>query len=105
MPLLRICPMSLLRVILALTIVHAVGVIAGVLLCLNVLRLAVIHLDRGEELTRWSRVRIIVGHFFVHHGYSLFIFSSSILAGLWVVYIVRATFRQKVSDRGNDGFN
>jgi hypothetical protein len=74
-------------------VVHAVGVIVGYLLALNVLRFAEKHIDREEELTRWSILQIEVGHFFFQNGYSLFILSSPIAVGLWVIFMVRAAFR------------
>jgi hypothetical protein len=85
--------MRLLRVALAVTVAHGVAVIVGYVRSLSVLRLAEKHIDRGEEPTRWSIRQIEVGHFFVQNGYSLFILSSAILVGLWVIFMVRAAFR------------
>jgi hypothetical protein len=43
------------------------------------------HVDRGEALTRWSIMQILVGHFFVQNGYFLLALSSFVLISLWVV--------------------
>ena len=39
------------------------------------------HIDRGEELTQWSKVQILVGHFFVQNGYFLLALSLTIRLG------------------------
>ena len=90
------------RVVIAITGVYAVGVIVGGISVLNVLRLAEKHIDRGEELTRWSIMQIVVGHFFVQNGYFLLALSSFILLGLWVAVGVLGAFRHRFPDRGND---
>ncbi len=86
----------------AITGVYAIGVIVGCVSVLNVFRLAENHVDRGEALTRWSKVQIVVGHFFVQNGYFLFTLASSMVLGLWVVVGVLYAFRHRFSDRGND---
>jgi hypothetical protein len=90
------------RVVSAITGVYVVGVIVGGISILNVLRLAEKHIDRGEELTAWSKVQILGGHFFVQNGYFLLALSSFVLISLWVVVGVQSAFRQRSPDRGND---
>jgi hypothetical protein len=94
--------MSSRRVVLAITGVCAVGVIGGGISVLNVLRLAEKHIDRGEELTPWSKVQILVEHFFVQNGYLLVGLSSCVLISLWVVVGFQGDLRYKFPDRGND---
>jgi hypothetical protein len=94
--------MSSRRIVLAITGVYAVGVIVGVISALNVVRLAEKHVDRGEEMTRWSIMQFVVGHFFVQYGLLLFILSSFIVLGLWVAVGVRGSVRHRSPERGND---
>jgi hypothetical protein len=94
--------MSSRRIVLAITGFYAVGVIGGVLSALNVVRLAEKHVDRGEEMTRWSIMQFVVGHFFVQYGHFVFILSSFIVLGLWVAVGVRGAVRHRSPDRGND---
>lgn len=94
--------MSSRRVVLAITGVYAVGVIGGGISVLNVLRLAEKHIDRGEEMSRWSIMQFVVGHFFVQYGHLLFILSSFIVLGLWVAVGALGAFRNRFPDRGND---
>ena len=94
--------MSSRRVVIAITGVYAVGVIVGGISVLNVLRLAEKHIDRGEQLTQWSKVQIVVGHFFVQYGYFLFLFPRLSCSGLWVAVGVLGAFRHRFPDRGND---
>lgn len=94
--------MSSRRIVLAITGFYAVGVIGGVISALNVVRLAEKHVDRGEEMTRWSIMQLVVGHFFVQYGHFVFILSSFIVLGLWVAVGVRSAFGHRSSHRGND---
>ncbi len=87
--------MSLLRVVITMTVVHVVGVIIGFLFALNLLRLSEKHIDRGQALTNWSRSQIIIGHFFMQNGYFLFILSSSIVVGFWIIFMVRSSSKQR----------
>jgi hypothetical protein len=50
------------------------------------------HVDRGEALTRWSIMQILVGHFFVQNGYFLLALSSFVLTSPWVVVGVQGAF-------------
>ena len=94
--------MSSRRIVLAFTGVYAVGEIVGVISALNVIRLAEKHVDRGEELTRWSIMQFVVGHFFVQYGHIVFILSSFILLGLWVAVGVLGAYRHRLPDRRSD---
>ncbi len=60
--------MSSRRIAIAIGGVDAVGVIFGDLCALNVLRLAGKHIDRGEPLTKRSKMQVSVGHFFIQNG-------------------------------------
>jgi hypothetical protein len=95
-------PMLSRRVVSAITGVYVVAVIVGGISVLNVLRLAEKHIDRGEELTRWSKAQIVVGHFFVQNGYFLLALSSFVLISLWVAVGVLGAFRNRSLDRGTD---
>jgi hypothetical protein len=90
------------RVALAITGVYVVGVIVGGMSVLNILRLAEKHVDRGEALTQWSKVQILVGHFFVQNGYFLLALSSFVLISLWVAVGALGAFRHRSRDRGSD---
>jgi hypothetical protein len=90
------------RVVLAISGIYAVGVIVGYASAVNVVRLAQKHVDRGESLTGWSKLQIMVGHFFVQNGYFLLTISSFILLGLWVAVGVLGAFRYRFSDRRTD---
>jgi hypothetical protein len=94
--------MSSRRVVLAITGVYAVGVLVGYASVVNVLRLAQKHIDRGKALTGWSKVQIVIGHFFVQNGYLLLTISSISLLGLWITVGVRGAYRHSFPGRGND---